>query len=144
VVQRAGRECEELGRTWGGREEARRPIYRRGEGEREGRCLQSAINGVYGGEGVTEKRNGRIQAPLTHEGTDGAGVSVAGAASRNLVGLWARLLAASGRGLVRRVGSGRLESERGAARRASVFGQLLQSGSRHRGKERCAHGFWRG
>jgi hypothetical protein len=40
------------------------------------------------------KNNGRIEAPITHEGTDGAGVSVAGAASRNLVGLRAR---ASGR-----------------------------------------------
>jgi hypothetical protein len=47
------------------------------------------------------KSNGRIEAPITHEGTDGAGVSVAGAASRNLVGLRARLLAASGRSAVR-------------------------------------------
>jgi hypothetical protein len=47
------------------------------------------------------KSNGRIEAPITHKGTDGAGVSVVGAASRNLVGLQARLLAASGCSAVR-------------------------------------------
>jgi hypothetical protein len=104
AVRAGERRIEHEKREEGARGEGkgvRCPIYRREEGEREGRCLQSAINGVHGGEGVMGKSNGRIEAPITHEGTDGAGVSVAGAASQNLVGLRARLLVASGRSAVR-------------------------------------------
>jgi hypothetical protein len=99
--RRIEHEKREEGARGGEGKGVRCPIYRQEEGEREGRCLQSAINGVHGGEGVMGKSNGRIEAPITHEGTDGAGVSVAGAASQNLVGLRARLLVASGRSAVR-------------------------------------------
>jgi uroporphyrinogen-III synthase len=74
------------------------------------------------------KSNGRIEAPITHEGTNGTGVSVAGAASQNLVGLRARLLAASGRSAVRAawaigVAAGRRACGSAAGRRAWAVGR---------------------
>jgi hypothetical protein len=96
------------------------------------------------------KSNGRIEAPITHEGTDGAGVSVAGAASRNLVGLRARLLAASGAAQCVRPGqSGWLRASRlwlggwtshlgGRERHLQAAGQGTSAGQGGRPLEACA------